>query len=115
MKYLDRKKAREIVLKELEKEPDNIERVVVQLSGDEFWNTETIWRDGKFRRRRDFKCYEMSTWAIPVVRVYYKDGKEQAFDCYRTDEKFGKKIRKIQEERSRKIGKSLKEYKNGNK
>lgn len=91
MKYLDRKKARQLALKELDKK-EKIESIALALLGDEFWNHETIWENGKWKRNRSFKCYEMSYWATPIMIIYYKDGKEKRLDCYFTDEKRGKKI-----------------------
>jgi len=82
-KYLDRKKWNKLV-KELLEKSENISEAVLQLQWDEFWNTETIWEWWKFRRKRYFKCYWTSHRATPILKVFFKDWKEQVFDCYFT-------------------------------
>lgn len=79
--YLDRKLAKKLLTDEIKKEGKNLVRAELQLKGDEYWNSETIWENGK-NKRSAHKCYYGSYWATPVIRFYYKDGKELALDCY---------------------------------
>lgn len=74
--YLDKKLARKIVKEELAK-GEKIEQADVVLAGDEFWNTETIWKDGKRVVQRNIQCYPQSYWATPTLVIYYTDGKEK--------------------------------------
>jgi len=111
--YLDRKKAKEILKKELAlKDSKNIKEAALILNGDEFWNHEVIWSDGKWRRQRVFKCYFTSYWATPMLVIYYKDGKEKRIPCWFSEEdnpKLAEKMRKEYDEKMEKIRKEIKE------
>ena len=85
--YLDRKKARKLVLEELAKRK-TLEEARLILAGDEFWNSETIWSYGKWRRQRLFKCYDQSYWATPTLVFYYRNGTQKRVPCfYKGEEK----------------------------
>lgn len=100
MQYLDRLKARKIIKKEIENN-ESLEKADLVLSGDEFWNTETIWQNGNFYNQKDFKCYFGSSWATPTLVIYYTDGKQKRVPCYFTAEESPKRAENAEAKRER--------------
>ena len=106
--YLDRKKARKLVLEELKK-GEKVEEARVVLRGDEFWNSETIWKDGKWKRERTFRCFPDSYWATPTLEIYYKDGKEKRIPCYFDEDDRPKEARRIDKKLKARMIKNMKD------
>lgn len=74
--FLDRARAGKVLKQELAGK-EKIESAAVALQGDESWNHETIYQNGKFVKRNDWKCYPLSHWATPILVIYYTDGKQK--------------------------------------
>lgn len=98
--YLDRPKGYKILKEELKKE--KVQSAAFALSGDEFWNYEIFYEDGKRKNQKDFKCYHCSYWATPVVVFTYADGKEKRVPCYFDEEDNAARAKKLESNANRK-------------
>lgn len=114
--YLDRIKAKKLLQVELKKRTKIVEACLV-LTGDEAWNTETIWKNGKFVNKKDWQCYFCSFWAMPALVIYYKNGTERRIPCYFTeadDRARADKLNAWGEEKTRKSIAVLKKFNKDN-
>jgi len=60
----------------------SIERAELGLDGDWDCNSCVIW-DGEFH---DYDAYHGSMWATPTLIVYFHDGPNEAYECWKPEE-----------------------------
>ena len=80
--YLDRKKAREIIEREIKK-GKKIDFAYLTLEKDGKYK-ECVYADGDFYHKKHCTCFGYSCWAKPLVVIYYKDRISENFECYCT-------------------------------
>jgi hypothetical protein len=78
MMNADWEKAQKIINNILKKRSD-VEYVEMGLDGDWNENSMTVWENGEFTK---YDCYDASQWAEPLLIVNYKDGSNEAYDCW---------------------------------
>lgn len=65
---------------------DLIDRVVVGMQEDFYWTAETIYEDGRFLVDLDEEPHiagiQGSSWATPVMDIYYKNGEEETKNAF---------------------------------
>lgn len=105
--YLDRTLAKKLLLKEVKKEGKKIVEACLVLAGDESWNNETIYKDGKNVNQKDWKCFFASYWAVPTLVIYYKDGKEKRLPAYFIGKDYPKRAFELQMKEKKEFKKSM--------
>lgn len=71
------------IIKDKIKEGRDIERVEMGLDGDWAYNSMVVWEDNEFT---EYNCWQSSDWAPPMVIIYYKDGRSEAFPVWNREE-----------------------------
>jgi len=79
---LDRKKAKSIVNKLL-KEGLKIKKATMGLDGDWAENNEILFKDNKFIEEVNFRMYEYSVWAKPIMVVEFKDIPSRTYEVWK--------------------------------
>lgn len=79
---VDEEKAKEIILAGLSQGRD-ITHAVLGLDGDWDCNSTIIYKDGYFFK---YEGYPGSIWAIPILLIYYSDGQNERYDCWKKEE-----------------------------
>ncbi len=84
MKQYDYLKAKKII----NQNKDEITSAELGMAGDWFGTAETIYQDGKYTIDLDMPKLKIagidgSHWATPMLKLEYKDGEYQKFDCYK--------------------------------
>ncbi len=76
----------------IEEHKEEIETVTCGMREDWGWTAETIFEDGELSTDYNWESEHISvagisgsTWATPVMRVEFKDGREEVVDCYEDD------------------------------
>ena len=75
------------VKKFCQKYSDHIDSVQLGMQEDWYWTAETIYEEGTFKVNLDDKNLDIagifsSDWATPSMKVDFKDGTEEMFDCF---------------------------------
>jgi len=73
----------EKAIKFIKENSDKIDYVVAGLVGDWNFNSSTIYENEEFE---DYNCYDNSIWAKPSIRVFYKDGNNVTYECWKAHE-----------------------------
>lgn len=83
MKKYDFAKASELI----EAEKESLAEAVLGMHEDWFWTAETIWENGKYAVNlatvTEIGGISGSSWATPVIKLEYNDGKERFLECYK--------------------------------
>lgn len=82
-KKYDFEKAKKLINDRL----DLIESAGIGMYEDWFWTAETVYEDGEWKSNLDgmksVGGIDGSDWATPGVRIFYSDGEEEFFPCYK--------------------------------
>lgn len=84
MRQFDLNKVEKILKEENLKH--KVYKAELYLSGDEYWNTTTIIEDNKFFKDKWFVCYGGSSWARPMLKIFFVISDEifnKEFDVYK--------------------------------
>ena len=83
MKKYDFKKARDLI----EAEKEVLAEAILGMHEDWFWTGETVWKNGKYAANlatvTEIAGISGSSWATPVIKLKYNDGKERFLECYK--------------------------------
>ena len=83
MKKYDFAKARDFI----EAEKEILTEAILGMHEDWFWTAETIWKNGKYAVNlatvSKIAGISGSSWATPVIKLEYNDGKERFLECYK--------------------------------
>ena len=83
MKKYDFTKARDFI----EAEKEFLAEASLGMHEDWFWTAETIWKNGKYAVNlatvAKIAGIFGSSWATPVIKLEYNDGKERFLECYK--------------------------------
>ena len=83
MKKYDVAKARDLI----EAEKEIVAEAILGMHEDWYWTGETIWKDGKYAVNlatvTKIAGISGSSWATPVIKLEYNDGKERFLECYK--------------------------------
>lgn len=76
----------------IEEHKKEIESVFCGMREDWSWTEDTVFEDGEFSSYYDWNKKHItvagisgSTWATPVMKVEFKDGRTEIVDCYVDD------------------------------
>ena len=83
MKKYDFAKARDFI----EAEKEILAEAILGMHEDWLWTSETIWENGKYAANlatvTEIAGISGSSWATPVIKLKYNDGKERFLECYK--------------------------------
>ena len=84
MKYYDYKKAKSIIK---ENKSKGLVEASLGIKEDWYWTGETIWIDGKYtnKLKEDTKIAGIngSSWATPIIELFYSDETKITLNCYK--------------------------------
>lgn len=83
MKKYDFAKARDLI----EAEKEILAEAMLGMHEDWYWTAETVWENGKYAVNlatvAEIAGLCGSSWATPVIKLIYNDGKERFLECYK--------------------------------
>lgn len=83
MKKYDFEKARDLI----EAEKEVLAEAILGMHEDWSWTAETIWENGKYAVNlatvTKIAGICSSSWATPVIKLKYTDGKSRFLECYK--------------------------------
>jgi hypothetical protein len=83
MKKYDFAKARDLI----ESEKEILASASLGMHEDWFWTAETIWKNGKYAVNlatvAKIAGISGSSWATPVIKLEYNDGRERFLECFK--------------------------------
>lgn len=83
MKKYDFAKARDLI----EAEKEILTEAILGMHEDWFWTGETVWENGEYAVNlatvAEIAGISGSSWATPVIKLIYNDGKERFLECYK--------------------------------
>lgn len=98
-KLYDFKKAKELI--DVEVDNADVDKVFLGTLSDYFWTAETVWEKGKYiinlGKVKTIAGIPGSDWDTPIINIYYSDGKEKKFECFKevTSDEFADFCRKL--------------------
>ncbi|MEB7968788.1 hypothetical protein NGH81_06655 [Enterococcus faecalis] len=99
-KLYDFKKAKELI--DVEVDNADVDKVFLGTLSDYFWTAETVWEKGEYiidlGKVKTIAGIPGSDWDTPIINIYYSDGKEKKFECFKevTSDEFADFCRKLQ-------------------